>query len=141
MTASDGYDLLEGVIYFKSKMKSVNRPATIPYRAIIPEKIDGLIVPTALSASSVAYSSIRMEPVWMSTGQAAGTAAALAIRRKLPPRKVDVRDLQRALLKQRQVICFFNDLSLEDPAFESIQLSAIEEDTPNYEVAAERFTG
>lgn len=136
-TASDGYELIEGVIYFKSKMKSLNRPASIPYRAIVPEVIDGLLVPAALSATSVAYSSIRMEPVWMSVGQAAGNAAALALRDKVTARKVDVGELQKALVKQGQVLCYFKDLSLEDPAFESIQLSAIEDNTCDYEVPSQ----
>ncbi len=133
-TASDGYELLEGVIYFKSKMKSLNRPASIPYRAIVPEVIDGLLVPTALSATSVAYSSIRMEPVWMSLGQAAGNAAALALAQRIAVRNIDVGELQRALVKQGHVLCYFKNLSLEDSAFESIQLSAIEENNSDYEI-------
>lgn len=141
LTTSDGFDLLEGVIYFKSKMNSLNRPATIPYRAIVPEKVDGLLVPTALSATSVAYSSIRMEPVWMSTGQAAGVAAAQAIAQQVPVRRVDTRRLQQTLVKQRQVLAFFRDLSLEDPAFESIQLKVIEDDYPDYDLALFRANG
>ncbi len=46
---------------------------------MIPEKIDGLIVPVAASTTHVAFSSIRMEPTWMCLGQAAGVAAHLAI--------------------------------------------------------------
>ena len=53
----------------------------ISYRAITP-KVDectNLLVPVSLSASHIAYGSIRMEPVWMSLAQSAGTAASLAI--------------------------------------------------------------
>lgn len=135
-TSADGFELLEGVIYFKSKMRSWNRPATIPYRALVPEKIDGLLVPVALSATSVAYSSIRMEPVWMTTGQAAGLAAAQAISQGLDLRKIDVQRLQRALLSERHVLTYFENLSPSDPAFESTQLRAIEEDCPHYDLMA-----
>lgn len=38
-----------------------------------------LLVPSCLSASHAAYGSIRMEPVYMALGQAAATAAVLAI--------------------------------------------------------------
>jgi hypothetical protein len=57
----------------------LTRPYPIPYRIMIPESLDGLIVPVAASTTHVAYSSIRMEPTWMALGQAAGTAAHLCI--------------------------------------------------------------
>ncbi|MGH2444822.1 MAG: FAD-dependent oxidoreductase [Candidatus Limnocylindria bacterium] len=54
-------------------------PYAIPYRSIIPRAEDAtnLVVPVALSATHVAFSSLRMEPTWMATGEAAGVAAAL----------------------------------------------------------------
>jgi hypothetical protein len=57
------------------------RPYPVPYRAIVPrkEECENLLVPVCLSASHVAYGSIRMEPVFMILGQSAGTAAALAM--------------------------------------------------------------
>jgi hypothetical protein len=52
----------------------------IPYRAITPSasECSNLLVPVALSATHVAYSSVRVEPTWMAIGQGAGVAAALA---------------------------------------------------------------
>ena len=57
-----------------------NGPYPIDYGAIVPKKGDcaNLIVPVCLSASHIAYGSIRMEPVFFELGQAAATAAALA---------------------------------------------------------------
>jgi hypothetical protein len=136
VTTADGFDLLEGVIYFKSKMRSWNRPATMPYRAIVPETVDGLLVPVALSASSVAYSSIRMEPVWMTTGEAAGVAAVQAIAQRVQVRNVDILELQRTLSRQKHVLTYFENLSPTDATFESTQLRSIEEDCPHYDLAA-----
>ena len=57
------------------------KPYPVSYGSIIPKKAEceNLLVPVCLSASHVAYGSIRMEPVFMILGQSAGTAAVLAI--------------------------------------------------------------
>lgn len=56
-------------------------PYPIAYRAIVPRvgECENLLVPWCLSASHIAFGSIRMEPVFMILGQSAATAAALAI--------------------------------------------------------------
>lgn len=56
-------------------------PYPIGYRALLPAAgtIDNLAVPVCLSATHIAYGSIRMEPVFFVLGQAAGTAAVLAL--------------------------------------------------------------
>ena len=58
----------------------VGGPFPISYRSITPKRKEctNLLVPIALSASHIAYGSIRMEPVFMVLGQACGVAAALA---------------------------------------------------------------
>lgn len=56
------------------------KPYGIDYGAIVPKRMDctNLLVPVALSATHIAFGSIRMEPVFMLLGESAATAAALA---------------------------------------------------------------
>ncbi len=70
----------------------------IPYRCLVPRTLDGLLVAgRCISASHDAQGSIRIMPACMATGEAAGTAAALAVRSGCQPRAVDVAALQKAL--------------------------------------------
>ena len=93
--------VLEGYL---GMLDSITRPYEIPYRIMLPQRINGLIVPVAASTTHVAYSSIRMEPTWMALGQAAGVAAHLAIGHGVALRHVPVGELQRLLVGQGQVI-------------------------------------
>ena len=93
--------VLEGYL---GMLDYITRPYEIPYRIMLPAKIDGLIVPVAASTTHVAYSSIRVEPTWMVLGQAAGVAADLAIRHDVPPRNVPIAEMQRTLVEHGQVI-------------------------------------
>lgn len=78
----------------------------IPYRAITPKpgSVDNLLVPTCLSASNVAMSSIRMEPVWMLVGEAAGRAAAQAVAEDRAVQAIDVTKLRQRLRECGQVL-------------------------------------
>lgn len=93
--------VLEGYL---GMLKKITRPYQIPYRIMIPRKIDGLIVPVPASTTHVAFSSIRLEPTWMALGQAAGVAAHLAIQQGAELRKVPVKEMQELLQKQGAVI-------------------------------------
>jgi hypothetical protein len=79
-------------------------PYPIPYRAIVPRYADcaNLLVPVCVSASHVAFSSIRMEPQYQMLGHAAGLAAVLAGDR--PVQSVDVAELQQRLRDAGQVL-------------------------------------
>ncbi|MBX3178113.1 MAG: FAD-dependent oxidoreductase [Candidatus Hydrogenedentes bacterium] len=93
--------VLEGYL---GMLGHLTRPYKIPYRAMLPREVDGLIVPGALSATHVAYSSIRMEPTWMALGHASGAAAHLAIQHACPARDVPIEELRGLLRAQGQVV-------------------------------------
>jgi hypothetical protein len=81
-------------------------PYPVPYRALTPrrEHARNLLVPVCVSASHVAFSSIRMEPQYQVLGQTAGLAAAAAARRDVDVQDVDVPALQDDLLAGGQVL-------------------------------------
>lgn len=84
----------------------ITEPYPISYRAIVPKEseCDNLIVPWSLSASHTAFSSIRMEPVFMILGQASGTAACIAIDEDTSVQTVNVHKLQAQLKADGQVL-------------------------------------
>ncbi len=81
-------------------------PYRISYRAIIPQQgeVANLLVPVCLSASHIAYGSIRMEPVFMILGQSAATAAMLAIERQETAQDLPYPVLRARLLADGQVL-------------------------------------
>ena len=81
-------------------------PYQVPYRAITPSAAEcrNLLVPVALSASHVAYSSVRVEPTWMTLGQSAGIAAALAAKEGVSVQELDYGRLKARLVAQGQVL-------------------------------------
>lgn len=83
-----------------SNSVSVPQPYPIAYDAIVPKATEcgNLFVTFALSASHVAFGSIRMEPVFMTLSQSAATAAALAIEMGVPVQRVDYTALRTRLL-------------------------------------------
>ncbi|HEY5912930.1 MAG TPA: FAD-dependent oxidoreductase [Verrucomicrobiae bacterium] len=79
-------------------------PYPISYRSIIPKAADceNLLVPICLSATHIAYGSIRMEPVFMILGQSAATAAALSLDAGVPLQRLSYPALERRLKADHQ---------------------------------------
>jgi hypothetical protein len=71
----------------------------IPYRCLVPKTIDRLLVAgRCISTTHEAMGAIRVMATCMAMGEAAGRAAAQAVREDISPRQVDVGQLQRSLL-------------------------------------------
>ena len=86
---------------------SVPAPAyEIPFRSLLPRRDDctNLVVPVCISASHVAFSSVRMEPQYQMLGHAAGLAAAMTSARDAPAHDIDVAALQQRLADAGQVL-------------------------------------
>lgn len=99
------YVTAEGFVKNEGNVQShVKGPYPISYRSIVPKEkhCSNLLVPVALSATHIAYGSIRMEPVFMVLGQSAALAASLAIDKKVSVQKVNYQDLKQQLLKFNQ---------------------------------------
>jgi hypothetical protein len=84
----------------------VPQPYPISYRSITPyeSQCANLLVPVCLSASHIAYGSIRMEPVFMILAQSAATAAHLAIAAGSAVQQVPVATLQARLRADGQLL-------------------------------------
>ncbi|MCP4311987.1 MAG: FAD-dependent oxidoreductase [Bacteroidetes bacterium] len=83
---------------------SCPKPYPVSYQSIVPKREEciNLLVPVCLSASHVAYGSIRMEPVFMILGQSAGTAACIAIEDDVPVQDVNYGKLRKQLIADKQ---------------------------------------
>lgn len=81
-------------------------PYPIDYGAVIPrrEECSNLFVPVCMSASHIAFGSIRMEPVFFALGQVAGTAAALAVECGVPVQDIPYGKLVERLQTDGQVL-------------------------------------
>ncbi len=83
------------------KIEEGEKPYTIPYRSLLPRGVENLlVVGRAISATQEAVGSARISTISMLSGQAAGTAAALASRAGVTARQVDVPGVQRSLRDQ-----------------------------------------
>jgi hypothetical protein len=97
----DGYASNEGDVQVHGFV-----PYPIAYRSIVPKEIEctNLVVPVCMSATHIAYGSIRMEPVFMVLGQSAATAAVFAIEDGVPLQRIDLPRLHERLLADGQVL-------------------------------------
>ncbi len=88
------------VVYDLEPGKSMS----IPYRCMLPQNIEGLLVAgRCVSYEPAVANCIRCMPQCMAMGEAAGTAAAIAVKQGTTPRNVDIKMLQEALRKQQAI--------------------------------------
>lgn len=106
---NNGQVVNEGMMYLGHEPGTLHgTPHQVPYEAILPKKqqCSNLIVPVALSATHVAYSSIRVEPTWMTLGHSAGIAAALSASGKCAVQDLNYAKLSKSLISQKQILDF-----------------------------------
>jgi len=108
---------------------------TVPYGVIVPKVVENLLFPVAVSGSHVGFSTLRMEPCWMALGEAAGTAAAIAIERSKNVREVPVGMLQEKLLSHGATLVYMRDMKSGDPDFRSVQRLALYGFFPEWDAA------
>lgn len=98
----------------------VKAPYPISYRSITPKRQEctNLLVPVCVSASHIAFGSIRMEPVFMLLGQSAAKAASLAIDGGVKVQEVDVKEIQRMYVEDPLLDGSTPDICVDDPMIE-----------------------
>ena len=73
----------------------------MPYRCLVPDGVENVVVGSrCISATHSAHSSLRIMPLVMAIGEAAGTAAAMCAKGKVAPAKLDAGKLREQLTKQ-----------------------------------------
>jgi hypothetical protein len=89
------------MLYLDDKHEGIYK---IPYRAITPKQSEctNLLVPVCVSASHIAMTSIRMEPVWMILGESAGVAAAMAVSEDTPVQQLPYEAVKEKLVALKQ---------------------------------------
>ena len=82
------------------------RPYQIALGSVLPKKEEcsNLLVPVCVSASHIAFGSIRMEPVFMILGQSAGTLASMAVEKKKTIYDIPYDELKKQLIKDGQIL-------------------------------------
>ncbi|HLP38188.1 MAG TPA: FAD-dependent oxidoreductase [Lacibacter sp.] len=98
-----------------------NLPYQVPYTVMVPEKMEGLLVPVAISSSHVGFSALRYEVIWSSLGQAAGFAAVLSLKQKKQLRSVPVTLLQKQIHEAGGITIYFSDVQPADKWFRVFQ--------------------
>ncbi|MBS1813919.1 MAG: FAD-dependent oxidoreductase [Acidobacteria bacterium] len=103
----------DGTVKNEGNVEVHVQPYEIPYRVLLPQRAEAtnLLVPVCFSASHIAYSSLRMEPQYMILGQAAGTAAAIAVETKKAVQDVSVSALQKNLHEHGAVLSLDEEIT------------------------------
>ena len=96
-------------------------PYQIPYGVLAPRDVANLLVPGAASSSHVGFCALRLEPIWMSLGQAAGHAAAFAAEGGASVQEAPVRRLQQTLWAEGAATIYVSDVGPDHPDFAAVQ--------------------
>lgn len=96
-------------------------PYQIPYGVLLPKNVDNLAVPVACSASHAGFCALRLEPIWMSLGQAAGTAIGLALQQQAPLHSIHPAAIRHRLHANKTATIYTSDVPEESIDFRAVQ--------------------
>jgi len=96
-------------------------PYQIRYGALIAKDVENLLAPGPVSSSHVGFCALRLEPIWMSLGEAAGHAAHLARAARRPVQRVSVPDLQKKLHATGAATIYVSDVRPGHADFGAVQ--------------------
>ena len=108
-------------------------PYTIPFGVMVPRQVGNLLFPVPVSGSHIGFSTMRMEPCWMALGEAAGVAAALAVKENLPVQELPVREIQERLVEEGASLIYFKDITPGSADFPLVQKMALRGYLPGWE--------
>ena len=116
-----------GQLWRERGFYSGSKPFPVSYRTLRPraEECANLLVPCCLSASHAAYGSVRMEPVFMMLGHAAGAAASLAAERGVTVQEVPYAALREQLLAQKQILSYVPPKAFESDTTAAPKTTAV----------------
>lgn len=104
--------------FVKIRVPSYN----VPLGALVPKQHPALILAEkSISVSNIVNGAIRLQPVVLGIGQAAGVLAAVSIQRNKKPEDVSIREVQTALLSQNAYIMPFLDMNPKQEHFVAMQ--------------------
>ncbi|MEZ6141726.1 MAG: FAD-dependent oxidoreductase [Zavarzinella sp.] len=96
-------------------------PYQIPYHCLLANKVNNLLVPVAVSSSHVGFCALRLEPIWMSLGQAAGVSAREKVRSGVSLHKLEFSHLQELLHAEKSATIYVSDVPPDHPLFRAVQ--------------------
>lgn len=104
-------------------LNNITTPGQVSWQCLLPVEIDNLVVPVCLSSSHIGWGAIRLEPAWMSYGEAAAHAVVIALQGRTTPAEVNIERLQHKLAREGFMLSFFNDVEKHTEArwYDSLQ--------------------
>ena len=128
----------EGRVHLDGFFSHPTAVYTVPYGVMVPQKVDNLLFPVAVSGTHVGFSTMRMEPCWMALGQAAGCAASIVARSGMTVRDIPVEELQKKLTEDGATLVYFRDLDPSDKDFRQVQALALKGYFPDWEAGLDK---
>lgn len=114
-----------GRVHLEGFLSVSSVPYNVPYGVMVSQEVKNLLFPVPVSGTHTGFSTMRMEPCWMALGQAAGTAASIAIKHHTSVQDVDIDELQDELLSQGATLVYMKGHSPADADFVQLQKEAL----------------